>query len=107
MSTVEVYYSFQVRASNLINRVQNYGELSQVTPQSTVFVPSRGKQNQTTNIMQQGIVINFSFCHEDLPIPRNVQVTDTTNSTATLTWDYPEQPYDPITNFKVEYQLVS
>lgn len=38
----EIYYTFQVRASNLVNGFQNHGDFSEVTMESTVFVPSRG-----------------------------------------------------------------
>ena len=36
----EVYYTFRIRASNLVDGIQNYGEFSEVTPESTVFVPA-------------------------------------------------------------------
>lgn len=40
MSNFMAQYSFQVRASNLVNGIQNHGELSQVTSESSVFIPS-------------------------------------------------------------------
>ena len=39
VSNTEITYTFQVRASNLVNGIQNHGEFSQVTPESTLFVP--------------------------------------------------------------------
>ena len=43
VSNTEVSYTFRVRASNLISGVQNHGEFSEVTPESTVFVPAISK----------------------------------------------------------------
>ena len=43
VSNTEVTYTFRVRASNLVNGIQNDGEFSQVTPESTLFVPSLSK----------------------------------------------------------------
>lgn len=43
LSSTGVTYAFRVRASNLVNGIENHGEFSQITPESTLFVPSLSK----------------------------------------------------------------
>ena len=42
-----VTYQFQVTASTFVGRVENEGNLSTITPESTIFVPERGRYNIT------------------------------------------------------------
>lgn len=113
----EVFYMFQVRASNLVNEIQNHGEFSEVTSESTVFVPSGGNltcqwlQLLTSSfstvtcfmLISKVLTHLLTYIHLllDLPVPRNVQFVQSTNSTASLTWDYPTPPHDPIIRFQV------
>ena len=48
------------------------------------------------------ILLNLHFfIGLDLPIPQNVSIAESTNSTITLTWDYPPPPSVPINGFQV------
>ena len=42
-----VTYQFQMTASTFMGREENEGNLSTITPESTIFIPERGRYNIT------------------------------------------------------------
>lgn len=103
------YVQFQVSASIVVDGVENEGERSQVTSDSTVFVPT---PSEFVNIIipkcHLCLSVSLFVClsvHADLPVPGNIRVSEFTNTSVKLVWNYPSQNFHvPILNFKV-YKL--
>lgn len=86
-----------------VNGEENEGERSEISRDSTVFVPSPSASPAALGCLDDLIVSCMHFCCADLPVPQNLRVTAFSNASVALAWNYPIQDfYVPILSFKVQ-----
>ena len=99
-----ITYEFRVSAAIMYGQTLNEGDLSTVTASTTVFVPEPGKSidYMCLYIQSAGIYAVFLcvICL-GLPTPSDVRIMGFTNSSISLTWDYPPPPSEAIQSFLV------
>ncbi len=107
--TYHVQVSATIRGTTGIFRES---QLSAIDTSNTIFVPLPGKYHflvvaflfieHASYKNESTINCLFAFfCPKELPVPQNVEVARTTNSSVSLSWDRPPPPRDEISEFQV------
>ena len=92
-----ITYQFQVSASVTVGQTSNEGDLSPLSPNTTVFIPRPGRWN---NLEEVNITKSCLFSLA-LPVPTNLHMINFTNISITLGWEYPPPPAEAFEKFLV------
>ena len=102
-----ITYQFHVSASVIVDQTPNEGELSAITVNTTLFVPEPGIAYTTLLIVIDHVIVVNACCCEfysqiaGLPTPLGIHITESTNASISLMWNYPPPPSEAIQHFLV------